>query len=69
MANQEPVLDLLEPSVKQAAADRWPDALAIEVSIAVSLRRIADALNEPNEYGEIGSAAVAGAIVRGLRQG
>jgi hypothetical protein len=37
------------------------------VSIAISLKRIADALNSPNEYGEVGSAAMAGAIARGLR--
>lgn len=37
------------------------------VSIAMSLKRIADAMQEPNEYGEIGSAAIAGAILRGLR--
>lgn len=36
-------------------------------SIAISLRRIADALNSPNEYGEVGSAALAGSILRGLR--
>lgn len=36
-------------------------------SIAISLARIADALCSPNAYGEVGSAAVAGAIVRGLR--
>ncbi len=37
------------------------------VSIAYSLKRIADAMQEPNEYGEIGGAAIAGAIARGLR--
>ena len=37
------------------------------ISIAFSLKRIADALQEPNEYGEVGGAAVAGAIARGLR--
>lgn len=36
-------------------------------SIAISLKRIADALDSPNEYGEVGSAAMAGAILRGLR--
>lgn len=39
----------------------------IRLSIAISLKRIADALNEPNAYGEVGSAALAGAILRGLR--
>lgn len=37
------------------------------VSIAISLKRIADAMQEPNEYGEVGGAAVAGAIARSLR--
>ena len=44
------------------------DRDAALASIAVSLKRIADALNEANEYGEVGSAALAGAIARGLRQ-
>lgn len=37
------------------------------VSIAMSLKRIADAMQAPNEYGEIGGAAISGAILRGLR--
>lgn len=44
-----------------------PLELAVQASVAISLKRIADALNSPNEYGEVGSAAVAGAIVRGMR--
>lgn len=51
----------MEPDIAMVDRDA---ALA---SIAISLRRIADALNSPNAYGEVGSAAVAGAIVRGLR--
>lgn len=43
-----------------------PHVVAL-VSIAVSLKRIADAINSPNAYGEVGSAALAGAISRGLR--
>ena len=35
-------------------------------SIAISLKRIADALNTPNEYGEVGSAALARGIKDGL---
>lgn len=38
-------------------------------SIAVSLKRIADAMQEPNAYGEVGGAAISGAILRGLRDG
>ena len=56
------VLDCLEP--RSHAVE---DEERVAVSFAISLKRIADALNEPNEYGEIGSAAIAGAIVRGLR--
>ena len=36
-------------------------------SIAMSLKRIADAMQESNEYGEVGGAAISGAILRGLR--
>lgn len=43
------------------------DAGAFYASAAISLKRIADALNEPNAYGEIGTAAIAGAILRGLK--
>lgn len=52
----------MEPDV--AMLDR---ELATLASIAISLKRIADALNEPNDYGEVGSAALAGAILRGLK--
>jgi hypothetical protein len=64
MAREE---DGFEPDCHQlfgAPAEVHHVALA---SIAISLKRIADALNSPNEYGEVGSAAVAGAIVRGVR--
>ena len=37
------------------------------VSIAFSLKRIADAMQSPNDYGEVGGAAIAGAISRSLR--
>ena len=36
-------------------------------SIAISLKRIADALNTPNDYGEVGAANLARAIKDGLR--
>lgn len=39
---------------------------AVQHSMAISLKRIADALNEPNSFGEIGTRALAGAITRGL---
>ena len=57
---------LLEPS-SEFYADNGDVQTRALVSIAFSLKRIADALQEPNEYGEIGSAAMAGAIARGLR--
>lgn len=57
----------LEPG-SELSADNGDVQTHALVSIAFSLKRIADALNSPNEYGEVGSAAVAGAIVRGLRE-
>lgn len=50
----------MEPEIAMVDRDA---ALA---SIAISLKRIADALNEPNSFGETGTRAIAGAIVRGL---
>ena len=38
-------------------------------SIAVSLKRIADALCEPDVYGLTGSAAISQAIKDGMREG
>jgi len=46
------------------------EIFAVELNrTANALERIAAAFNEANEYGEVGSAAVAGAIARGLRNG
>ena len=45
------------------------DTGAALASIAISMKRIADALSTPNEYGEFGSEAVSGALTRGLRNG
>lgn len=42
------------------------DTGAALASIAISLRRIADALNSTNEYGEVGSAAFANTVKRAL---
>lgn len=55
------VVKRLEPDITSIDHDA---ALA---SIAISLKRIADVLGEPNAWGEVGTAAIAGAIVRGLR--
>jgi hypothetical protein len=62
----------LEPEARLVGAQSagGPDdtlTQACIVSLAISLKRIADALNEPNAYGEVGSAALSGAILRGLR--
>lgn len=38
-------------------------------SIAVSLKRIADALTQCDQYGDTGSAAITNAIRDGLREG
>jgi hypothetical protein len=54
-------IERMEPGIAMVDRDA---ALA---SIAISLKRIADAINSPNAYGEVGSAAIAGAILRGLR--
>lgn len=54
-------VDRLEPDIHPLDT---PAALA---SIAISLKRIADAMQEPNEYGEVGGAAIAGAVSRSLR--
>lgn len=43
------------------------DQAAALTSIAISLKRIADALSEKNEYGEGPAAAIGGSIKRGLR--
>lgn len=56
----------MEPGSEMHAENGDVQTHAI-VSIAMSLKRIADALQEPNEFGEVGGAAVAGAIARGLR--
>lgn len=55
----------LEPEANQ------PGHNAVEcmlVSIAISLKRIADAMDEKNEYGEGPAAAIGGAITRSLQQ-
>lgn len=39
----------------------------IQLSIAISLKRIADAMTEMNEYGEVGGKLLSRAIVNGLR--
>jgi hypothetical protein len=50
-------------------SDQSEDANVKEavVSIAISLKRIADAMQAPNEYGEVGGAAIAGSIRRALQ--
>ncbi len=61
---------LLEDRLYQLPANVAPPTVETTLlSIAVSLKRIADALQEPNEYGEVGGAALAGAISRSLRNG
>jgi hypothetical protein len=55
------LLTRLEPELVMVDQDA---ALA---SIAISLKRIADALQEPNAYGETGTEAIANSITRGIR--
>lgn len=56
--------DLFEPE----AVESFDKEFQLQASIAISLKRIADALTSPNEFGEVGSEAIYGAIKRGLRE-
>lgn len=68
MSAEQKRVDAYLHTVSQLEPDIHPvDQDAALTSIAVSLRRIADAMQSPNEYGEVGSAALAGAISRSLR--
>lgn len=51
-------IERIEPDIAMIDAD------AAYASIAISLKRIADALEKTNEYGEMGFEAVAGSIRR-----
>lgn len=61
---------IMEEELELAAVERLRSSKnreeAILFSIAISLKRIANALNEPNSFGEVGTRALSGAIVRGL---
>lgn len=56
------VIERMEPDITGVDP---PGALA---SIAISLKRIADALERTNRYGEQGIEALSGAITRGLQR-
>lgn len=60
------LLAKLEPEVAKLSNHLAPELTAL-FSIAVSMKRIADALNECNDYGEVGGKALARAIRDGLR--
>ena len=59
----------LHAALEPAALPMASHAIGATLSIAISLKRIADALNSCNEYGEVGSEALANSIARGLRDG
>lgn len=61
--------DLLEAAAVECLGDDSPTT--IQLSIAISLKRIADAMTtDPcNEYGETFVQAIYGGIARGLRDG
>lgn len=61
------LLDQLEPAAMEAGLDT--DSERYMASVAVSLKRIADAMTSPNMYGESGSEAIANSIWRGLQDG
>lgn len=71
MAETTNLLNALEPDAVAAAGEKGSAeekmAAASVISIAISLKRIADAFETTNEYGEHGSAAISGSILRGLR--
>lgn len=57
-------LELIEPS-----SGNLPDSTREEaalISIAISLKRIADGFTDTNEYGESGAAAIGGNIRRAI---
>lgn len=64
--------DKLELDHEQVTQEIYHDQAltnAAFLSIAISLKRIADALCSPDKYGMTGSAAISQAIVDGLREG
>lgn len=78
MADQHPAWAKIEPDVLSLARfpDSEPGEHAIELSKAISLKRIADALSGQgenmltmplNHFGENIGTAIAGQIVRGMR--
>lgn len=83
MERAHPSWDGIEPAVSDAAYPQnfsdWPGEHAIELSKAISLKRIADALSgedgegvfrQPiNAYGETIGEAIQGQITRGFQQG
>jgi hypothetical protein len=57
----------MEPEANGAyGAPAEPSEVAL-VSIAISLKRIADMMGEVNEYGEGPAAAIGGALARNLK--
>lgn len=58
-----------EARIRLVAAIRALVAAIGNHSIAISLKRIVDALSAPDAYGLTGGAALANAILRGLRDG
>lgn len=53
----------------EPGSEQFDQSIQPLVSIAISLKRIADALNETNEYGEGPAAAIGGHIARSLSAG
>lgn len=63
--NSDERIAALEPvAVSELADPQYIDDGHVQMSIAISLKRIADTLNEPNEYGEFGIRALANSIAR-----
>lgn len=59
---------ILEPQISATFLKPMAEADTVQLSIAISLKRIADALTESDRYGQTGSAAISSAIRDGIRE-
>lgn len=59
--------DMIEPLAVECLGTEGEKT--VQLSMAISLKRIADALTTTNQYGEFGSEAIANSIWRGLQDG
>lgn len=73
MSDYQSPSDILDPELEPAAVafaahhPHNPMTEALMISAAVSLKRIADAMTETNEYGEGTAAAIGGNLRRAMQ--